>query len=350
MNHDSWVFNTSMALASMMGMVRAAPNGRRNGGSVAFPKSSGEPPLSVTRGQPRQKSFLSLGPHGFHRLAYNEWGDPANTHVVVCVHGFTRNSRDFDVLASKLAERCRVVCVDVVGRGASDWLAHKDDYDYSLYLSDAAALLGHIMATGKEPATTYTIDWVGTSMGGLIGMLLAAKSNAPIRRLVLNDVGPLVPWAALSRLRSMHIPFDARFKSLDHVETHLRRIFASFGPLHDEGWQHVARHSAYVTERGEYMLSYDPGIMSSMNHARNGIEFGPDFLSGVDLWPSWDRVRSPTLVLRGLESDVLPSGIAREMLRRGPETRIVELSGIGHAPWLMNDEQTGIVQEFLLTP
>jgi pimeloyl-ACP methyl ester carboxylesterase len=164
---------------------------------------------------PRQNSFLALDPHGFHRVAYREWGDPRGHHVVICVHGLTRNSRDFDALAVDLASRSRVVCVDVVGRGASDWLEHKEDYGFPLYLSDAAtliALMAHTTHAGplakfiQRLATRGRapfIDWVGTSMGGLIGMMLASKANSPIRRLVLNDVGPFISWQALAHLKSI---------------------------------------------------------------------------------------------------------------------------------------------------
>lgn len=304
--------------------------------------------------QPRLHNFLSLGPGGFHRVAYTEWGDPSNRHVLMCMHGFTRNSRDFDVLAARMADRYRVVCMDVVGRGASDWLERKEDYDYSLYLSDAAALLARLTAPGADPLrpapAAPIVDWIGTSMGGLIGMLLAAKPNSPIRRLVLNDVGPLIPWPALTRLRNMHLPFDKRFNDVDEVEAHLREIFASFGPLDDTRWKHVARHSAVQLEDGAYVLAYDPGIMNSMNHARKGIEFGHNFLSGVDLWPVWERVKCPTLVLRGSVSDVLVPSVAEDMERRGPKARVVELPGVGHAPWLMAEDQLALVREFLLAP
>src|SRR5882762_7722624 len=161
--------------------------------------------------EPRFNHFLALGPHGFHRVAYTEWGNPHGLHLVVCVHGLTRNSRDFDELAASLADRgCRVACMDVVGRGESDWLEHKQDYGFSQYLSDAAALLARLTAPPKRVSLLRRlqgasegprIDWVGTSMGGLIGMMLAARRDSPIRRLVLNDVGPMVPWNALVRLK-----------------------------------------------------------------------------------------------------------------------------------------------------
>ena len=309
---------------------------------------------------PRVRSFPSLGPSGFHRIVYTEWGDPNSAHIVICLHGFTRNSRDFDVLAARLAGHCRVVAMDAAGRGASDWLERKQDYDFSLYLADAAALLAHLLAppsdaaddgTRARPAEPRIVDWIGTSMGGLIGMLLAAKPNAPIRRLVLNDVGPLVPWAALLRLWRMHDPLGARFDDLAQVEAHLREIFAPFGPLDDRQWQRVAFHSALSLEQGGYMLAFDPAIMTSLNHARSSsIEFGHKFLSGVDLWPAWDRLQCPTLVLRGGASDVLPPTVAEDMERRGPGARVVEFPGIGHAPWLMSDDQIAVVRDFLLAP
>ncbi|GEM_PF-35893 len=313
-------------------------------------------PFTAVNEQPRLNSFLSLGPHGFHRLAYTEWGDPTNPNVVMCVHGFTRNSRDFDTLAAKLADKYRVVCMDVVGRGASDWLTHKDDYDFSLYLSDAAALLARVLVPSAAPGQedemrngTPQVDWVGTSMGGLIGMMLAAKSNTLIRRLVLNDVGPLVPWLGLARLRHLHRR-HAPFRNLTQVAEHLRDVCDSFGPLHDEQWEHVVRHGAHELDDGTYVLAYDPDIMGTMRHARRGIDFGSDFLAGVDLWPTWDRVRCPTLTLRGTESDLLLRSTSERMQRRGPKTQVVELAGIGHAPWLMTDDQIGIVRDFLLEP
>jgi pimeloyl-ACP methyl ester carboxylesterase len=307
-------------------------------------------PDSIVGQRPQLHSFPSLGPHGFHRIAYTEWGDAGNPHIVICAHGFTRNSRDFDVLAAALARHCRVICMDVAGRGASDWLEHKEDYDFSLYLSDAAALIARVLVTTKMPANEAPrIDWVGTSMGGLIGMMLAAKANTPLQRLVLNDVGPLVPWSALARLKSLHFSaLRARFKTLEQVEAHLRKVYATFGPLADDHWQHVVRHSARQLVSGDYILAYDPGIMSHMRHARNGVEFGTDYLSGVDLWPVWERVACPTLVLRGAVSDLLLRSTSDQMRRRGPKAQVVEFAGVGHAPWLVSDDQVSVVRDFLL--
>lgn len=308
---------------------------------------------------PRLREFSSLGPRGFHRIAYTDWGDPHNPHVVFCVHGLTRNGRDFDYLAADLARDCRVVCMDVVGRGASDWLEDKGDYGFALYQSDAAALLARVTAPPAglaaifgnvlRPGSASRIDWVGTSMGGLIGMMIAARSGTPLRRLVLNDIGPLVPWPALVRLKNVNTGLNARFKDLDEVERHLRVACASFGPLDDAKWRHVARHSARRNDDGNYSLTYDPGIVSTLRRGGNaGIEFGADFLLNIDLWPTWEAVKCATFVLRGTESDLLLESTAERMRDTGPRARVVEFAGVGHAPWLMTHDQIGVVREFLL--
>ncbi len=309
-------------------------------------------------------SFLSLSPGGFHRIAYLDWGNPASDHVVVCVHGLARNSRDFDYLARDLASRCRVICVDVVGRGGSEWLADKGDYSFSTYLADAAALIARISAPaapasfgtfrGRRGAvpTPKRIDWVGTSMGGLIGMLLAAKPGSPIRRLVLNDIGPFIPWSALYRLKG-YVSGGSSFRSMAEVEAYLREACAQFGPLTDEQWRHLAEHSVVPVSDGEgasYQLRYDPGIGHTMRGGRADPEFpmGPNFLSGIDLWSTWAEIHCPTLVLRGAESDVLSRETLLQMQARRPGVEVLELPGIGHAPALMSYDQIAAVREFLL--
>jgi pimeloyl-ACP methyl ester carboxylesterase len=194
--------------------------------------------------------------------AYTDWGTGNGQHVVVCVHGMTRNSRDFDALAGDLAAACRVVCMDVAGRGRSDWLDDPADYAFAVYLNDAATLIALVSERPTGPPVVRLvnrlfgrdrprfIDWVGTSMGGLLGMLLAAKPNSPIRRLVLNDVGPFVAWQALANLKSMHAGREMRFRDLAQVEAHLRGVCAEFGPLADEEWKRVAENSAEPVEDG----------------------------------------------------------------------------------------------------
>lgn len=313
-----------------------------------------------------QGSFLSLSAGGFHRLAYLDWGNPAANQVVVCVHGLSRNSRDFDYLARDLARDCRVICPDVVGRGDSDWLADKSDYSFSTYLTDAAALIARITApaapiglgtlrgpfrAGREPAANAgQIDWVGTSMGGLIGMLLAAKSGSPIRRLVLNDVGPFISWGSLYRLKG-YVAGGGSFASVAEVEAYLREACAAFGPLADEHWRHLAETSAAASkENGRFHLRYDPAIGGRMRVGSPDPEFpiGPNFLAGIDLWTTWAEIRCPTLVLRGAESDVLSRETMLQMQGLRPGVEVLELPGIGHAPALMSDNQIAAVREFLL--
>ena len=306
-------------------------------------------------------SVLSLSSGGFHRIAYLDWGGVASNHVVLCVHGLARNSRDFDFLAAELARDCRVICPDVVGRGDSEWLADKNDYRFSTYLADAAVLLARVTAPrrsilsvlfGRWPIfrrTPKKIDWVGTSMGGLIGMLLAAKPGSPIRRLVLNDVGPFVSWGSLYRLKG-YVGGSRSFSSLAAAESWIREACASFGPLTDRQWRHLAVHSVQRAAKGEYRLRYDPGIGETLRgHSDPEFPLGPNFLAGVDLWSTWAQVRCPVMVLRGADSDVLTRMTLDRMQAEKPDLRIVEFPGAGHAPALMDRQQIAAVTRFLLT-
>ena len=277
----------------------------------------------------RERRLACLGPHGFHELAYTEWGDPDHEHVVVCVHGLTRNGRDFDPLASRLAARCRVLCPDVAGRGHSEWLQDKADYGYPTYLADMAALVARSGAR--------QVDWVGTSMGGLIGTFLAATPGTPIRRMVVNDVGPFIPRAALERIAA-YVGTDPRFADLAEAEAYLRRVHAPFGPLSDAQWHHLATHGTRPRSEGGFGLAYDPGIAEAF---RGGV-------ADVDLWPVWDRVGCEVLVVRGAESDLLDAATARRMVEAlGARARLVEFAGIGHAPAFMAEDQIAAVESFL---
>ncbi|MCP5419538.1 MAG: alpha/beta hydrolase [Gammaproteobacteria bacterium] len=270
-----------------------------------------------------------LGPHGFHRIHYTAWGDPDNPRVLICVHGLTRNARDFDFFAAALANDYRILCVDAPGRGHSDWFTHKEDYSYPVYAADMAAVIAR---SGAEQ-----VDWVGTSMGGLIGMSLAMQPHSPIRKLVMNDVGPFIPKEALERIAA-YVGKPLRFADLDELERYLRIIAAPFGPASDEQWRHMALHSSRQTENGSYQFSYDPGIAEVFHTA----------LEDVDLWAMWDAIRCPTLVLRGADSDVLTRADAKAMTQRGPRAQLVEFAGVGHAPGLMTDDQIATVRDWLL--
>jgi pimeloyl-ACP methyl ester carboxylesterase len=275
------------------------------------------------------------------------------------VHGLTRNSRDFDAFAAALARDFRVVCMDVAGRGASDWLEDKRDYGFSLYMSDAAALLARVTApallsTDSRPRVRSRamdlpqVDWVGTSMGGLIGMMLAAKANSPIRRLVMNDAGPFIPWSALLSLGARDAGENARFGDLSQVEEYLRRACAPFGPLQDEQWRNLAEHNARPHKDGGYTLAFDPAILALRSDRTMDFRLGSDFRQGLNLWPLWDKVQCPALVLRGAQSNVLEEATSGEMQKRKPGTQVVEFPGIGHAPWLATEDQIQVVRNFLL--
>jgi len=277
----------------------------------------------------RQNSFLSLGPHGFHRIAYTQWGFVEAGRTIFCVHGLTRNSRDFDFLAQSLCNSHHVICPDIAGRGKSDWLMNPHDYGFPTYLSDMAALMAKI---GEEQ-----IDWIGTSMGGLIGMMLAAQINSPIQRLIVNDVGPFITKESLSFLGS-YLGLDMSFPTLQSVEQHLRQIHEPFGKLTDSMWHHLAHHSSRKNEDGQFVLHYDPAI---------SVPFQAAEPADVDLWPIWEAIQCPVLILRGENSALLSKETAEEMLRRGPDAELVEIPQVGHAPTLMEDNQINLVKRWL---
>jgi pimeloyl-ACP methyl ester carboxylesterase len=265
-------------------------------------------------------------------MAYTEWGDPDNPKVLLCVHGLTRNARDFDVLAKALSDDYRVICPDMVGRGRSDWLEIKSDYAFPLYVSDMVTLIARL---GVEQ-----VDWVGTSMGGLIGMLLAGQQQTPVRRLVLNDVGPLITAESLRRI-GHYIGAAPEFPTLETAEANLRQIGASFGPLTDEQWQHLTRHSMRPTQNG-FTFNYDPSLGDPFHMM--------PILLDVATWDAYDRITHPVLAIRGAESDLLRRETWLEMSERGPMAQLVEFPGIGHAPMLMSEDQIAVIRDFLLDP
>ncbi|HSE02388.1 MAG TPA: alpha/beta hydrolase [Burkholderiales bacterium] len=277
---------------------------------------------------------LCLSSKGFHRMHYVEWGEPDAERLAICVHGLTRNCRDFDFLAQALLPEFRVICPDVAGRGRSDWLPAKEDYGYPQYCADITALIARITAGARQ----RKIHWFGTSMGGILGMLLASRPNSPIERLVLNDVGAVIPKAAQERIGT-YLGRDPRFRSLDELEALVRMVSASFGPLTDAQWRHLTVHGATQHEDGTWGFRYDPGI---------AIPFRKQPLADVDLWQYWDAITCPTLILRGAQSDLLLKETAAAMTGRGPRPQLVEFAGVGHAPMLMADDQIRVVREFML--
>jgi pimeloyl-ACP methyl ester carboxylesterase len=280
---------------------------------------------------PQHKSFEGLSSGGFHTVAYREWGPPGAERTAVCVHGLTRNGRDFDALAEHLAEAgWRVVCPDIAGRGASDRLRNPADYAYPQYLQDMTALIARL--------DVAQVDWVGTSMGGLIGMMLAAQPGGhPIRRLVVNDVGPFIPKAALERIRE-YVGVTWEFADLDAAERHVRRAYGTFGNLTDAQWRKLTEDSVAEKPGGGYVPNYDPHI---------GDAFAGQELQDVDLWSLWDGVSCPVLLLRGLHSDLLSANTAAQMTLRGPQATLIEVPDAGHAPALLSAAEVGTIRRWL---
>ena len=282
----------------------------------------------------REGKVKCLSAAGFHHMAYVEWGDAANPKVLVCVHGLTRCSRDFDFLAQALADDYRVVCPDVVGRGRSDWLRNKSLYALPQYCADATTLLARL--------NVETVHWVGTSMGGLIGMALASQPESPITRLVLNDVGPVIAGGSLTRIGE-YLGNAPRFDSIEQAEAFVRFVSASFGSFSDAQWRHLTVHVTRTAGDGKLEFAYDPGIalhFREMQTASGGKD--------IELWPLYDAIACPTLLLRGATSDLLTHDAALQMSQRGPRAELVEVPGVGHAPMLMDDLQVAPVREFLL--
>lgn len=285
----------------------------------------------------RQRYVQCLSPAGFHRMAYVEWGDPANPRVLVCVHGLTRCGRDFDTLAQVLADRYRVVCPDVVGRGMSDWLRDPQLYAIPQYVQDMTALLARL--------DVETVDWLGTSMGGMIGMAIAAQphpSLGPIRRLILNDVGPVLAASALKRIGA-YLATPPTFASLDEAERYVRTVAAPFGQLSDAQWRHLTENVVKSGTDGRLILRYDPGIAIPYATAAAAQGEGKD----IELWPLYDAIRCPTLVIRGEHSDLLSRETVAAMTARGPRAGSVEIPDVGHAPMFMHDAQIAVVRDFL---
>jgi pimeloyl-ACP methyl ester carboxylesterase len=275
-----------------------------------------------------ERHFSGLSPAGFHRVRYLEWGVNDGRPTVLCVHGLTRNAHDFDRLAERLARRYRVISVDVVGRGGSEWLKDPAHYSYAQYQADMNALIARL--------DVERVHWVGTSMGGLVGMFMAAAANAPLASLFMNDVGPIIPKEALQRIAD-YVGLENRFSTLEAFERNMRKVHAPFGPLTEEEWAHLVRYGHRRLPDGTFAPAYDPAIAENV---KKGV-------GDIDLWNFWDRIAISTLVFRGADSDLLTAATAQEMTRRGPRARIVQLPDIGHAPALMAEDQIALIESWL---
>ena len=286
--------------------------------------------------EPRLNFVQCLDTRGLHRMAYWEWGDPANRRVLVCVHGLSRQGRDFDTLAAAMSKDYRVVCPDVVGRGRSDWLADPMGYAIPHYVADMVTLLARLDA--------QSLDWVGTSMGGLIGLGLAALPGSPVRALVLNDVGPVIEASSLQRIGA-YLGQPVHWTSVDAAADALWAISQGFGAHSREQWLALTRPQL-VPDGAGFKSHYDPAIALPFRLVT------PDLAKAGEamLWQSYDRLACRTLLLRGADSDLLSAATAQAMTQRGPKPRLVEFAGVGHAPTLVQPDQVAAVREFLLGP
>jgi pimeloyl-ACP methyl ester carboxylesterase len=298
---------------------------------------------------PELKHIECTSAAGRHRMGFWQWGDPEAGSVVVCVHGLTRHGRDFDLLARALLQRAgqqgqglRVVCPDVAGRGSSDNLPDPVLYHPATYLADLQALLAYL----DRQARVLTLDWVGTSMGGLIGMLAAATPEAlpsPIARLVLNDVGPRLNWDGLARIKS-YVGQTGPFDSVDIGVAALRQRLAGFGPHTDAQWHALNAPMFKPSPDDRWVLHYDPAIalpFAQLTQASNAQ--GGDLMQAV-----YEQIEAQTLLLRGAESELLTGEAAQAMTQCGPRARLIEFAGVGHAPTLVSSDQLAPVLEFLL--
>jgi len=286
--------------------------------------------------EPRLHHVQCLGANGLHRIGYWEWGDAANPKVLVCAHGLTRQGRDFDTLARSLCHHYRVVCPDVAGRGQSDWLADPMGYQLAAYVADMVTLLARLNAA--------TVHWVGTSMGGMIGIGVASLANSPIRRLVLNDVGPTIQPQAVQRIGS-YVGLPLRWDSVPAAAAYMLSISKGFGPHTEQQWLDLTRPMLRADGAG-FKPHYDPGI---------GVPFRavtPEMAAAGEalLWRSYDAIVCPTLLLRGAQSDLLSPETALAMTQRGPRATLREFGGVGHAPTLVAADQIDAVTGFLLSP
>lgn len=276
-------------------------------------------------------SFICLNSQGFHKTAYTHWPSESAAAPLVCVHGLTRNGRDFDPLAQHLSHTRSLICPDVAGRGHSDWLSNQDDYNILQYGRDMVAMLAHF--------NVDHVDWLGTSMGGLIGMTLAALPNSPIKRLILNDIGPFIPKESLQTI-ACYLQDSPLFCSDIDANLYLRKIHSGFGPLTDSQWEHLTVHSINQAERDEngcFRLHYDPKIQAPFIAASQ---------LDIDLWALWDQIDCPVLILRGIDSPLLTKETYERMLKK-PKVSGHEVANTAHAPALMDSPTIQVIERWL---
>ncbi|MDE1183817.1 alpha/beta hydrolase [Paraburkholderia sp.] len=297
-----------------------------------FPASSAISDASA----PRQRFVQCASPGGLHRVAYTEWGDPDNPRVLLCVHGLTRSGRDFDRLAAQFAGTYRVVCPDVVGRGLSSWLSVPNYYSVPQYVADMVTLIARL--------NVDRVDWFGTSMGGLIGMALAGLPDTPVRKMLVNDVGPHLEPAAVARIGD-YLGKPVRFETLQQGIDYAALLAQTFGPLTPEDWREI--NTPLLHERdGAWQFRYDPRIAVPFTATTEELAA----LGEAALWNSVAAFDGPLLVVRGEKSDLLSRETVGKMIEQGHAVSSVEVPGVGHAPAFLSDAQIDIARRFFIAP
>jgi len=274
------------------------------------------------------KFYFGLSSEGFHRNYYREWGNPNSEHTIICAHGVTRLSRDFDVLAESLSEKYRVICPDIVGRGYSDWLGNKQNYNFLQYCADMNALISHL--------NVERVHWIGTSMGGIIGMILGALQNTPIESLILNDVGPDIKRVELQRL-GKYIGRAPTFATKEELFEYYRNTYQAFGEVADDEWKNMAIYSSFKEDYG-YRMHYDPKIGDAFRASYSFFNF--------DLWKYWEEIECPVLMTRGANSTFFTVETANKMCGYRDDIELIEIEGVGHAPMLKSLGEINEIKQF----
>ncbi|MDP3372067.1 MAG: alpha/beta hydrolase [Candidatus Paracaedibacteraceae bacterium] len=282
----------------------------------------------ITKKTPTIHNYLGKNPVGFHTITYYTWGNPLNPALLM-VHGLSRNGRDYDVLAEALSDYYYVVCPDIVGRGLSDWLPEGVEYSYTQYMADLTGLIARLNVT--------EVSWLGSSMGALLGMIMASLQGTPIKRLIMNDIGPFISSEALEKIRT-YVSLMPTFPTFELGLNFVRQIYAPFGQLTDDQWQHMAEHSLIQIPDGTYRMHYDPRT-TIFNEQK----------TDVNLWPCWLSVACPTLVLRGADSAIFPRDVCEQMIASSAVASMCEIPNAGHAPALMSDLEITIVRDWLMS-
>lgn len=278
--------------------------------------------------EPIYESFLTLTPQGFHKLSYIEWGNSAHEEAVVCVHALSRNCHDFDYLAHALEKDYRIVCPDLLGSGASDYLGNPEIYTFSQYLNAMVNLLARL--------GVQKVHWVGTCLGGILGMMLAAQPGSPIKSLILNDVGMIVPSLPLQRILTF-ASNDNKFLSFHDAKKYFQSVLAPLGITDPDHWDHLTQHGILRDDKGDFRLAYDPAIARTLSQSP----------SNLHLEAYWQAIKCPTLVLRGEDSDFLEPEIITKMKYSQPHAEFITIPGCGHSPSLMAPSQIQIVKDWL---